>query len=425
MEYKTYEYPSFNLHTVKTNRFKTVQMEIIFRDKVQKDNLLVKTFLADIMTDCSEKFKSRKEVVKRLEELYQASFYGVTNKMGNVVLTSFVLSFLNPSYVKEKNYLDEVIKLPIEMILNPFITASEFDIKNFKIVKNRLNDEILSVNEDISRVALKKALDNLDEDSPTRSSILGSIEELEAITPKSLANAYQELITNNNCDIFVVGNVDMDLVANIIFKYFKNPVIKTKEHDFYVLNKAPKRVKRVKESSKFLETNLVNVYSIDNLTEKEKITTLHFYNYLLGGGGLNTKLYQLLREKNSLCYGVKSMYLKYDNLLLVQTSISKKDVSKANKLISQAFKEMREGKFSDEEINAAKENFIFSLNLALDNPAGILNNYVFNVFDNLPKLETRIKLIKDITREEIIKVASKIKPNISFVLEGEEENGEN
>lgn len=423
MEYKRYEYPSFNIYTVKTNRFKTVQMEIIFRDEIGSGSLLTKTFLADIMTDASSKYKSRKEVVRKLEELYQASFYGVTNKMGNVMMTSFVYSFLNPSYVKEKNYLEETVKLPFEMILNPAITAQEFDIKNFNIVKNRLHDEILSINEDISRVAVKKAMNNLG-DTPTKRSVLGTIEELEEITPKSLALTYQELINKNKCDIFIVGNIDMDIIANLIFKYFKNPVIKTRDYSFYVDNKPLKKVKTIRESSNFLETDLVNIYSITDLTEKERITTMHFYNYLLGGGGLNTKLYQLLREKNSLCYGVKSMYLKYDNLLLIETSISKNDVNKACKLIKQAFKEMEMGKFNEEEIKAAKENFIFSLNLALDNPAGILNNYVFNVFDNLPLIEERIKLIKDVTKEEIINVAKKIKPNISFVLEGDE-NGEN
>jgi len=138
VEYKKYEYPSFNIYTVKTNRFKTVQMEIIFSDEVKKDELLAKTFLADLMTDCSNAYKSRKEVVKKLEELYQATFYGLTNKVGNLVMSSFVLSFLNPLYVKEKNYLNEIISLPFEMIMNPFINAEEFDIKNFNIVKNRL-----------------------------------------------------------------------------------------------------------------------------------------------------------------------------------------------------------------------------------------------------------------------------------------------
>lgn len=424
MEYKKYEYPSFNLYTVRTNRFKTVEMQIIFEDEVKKEELLTKTFLADIMTDCSKNYKSRKEVVKKLEELYQANFYGVTNKAGNMVMTSFVLSFLNPIYINDKNYLEEVIKLPFDMILNPFIKAKEFDIRNFNIVKNRLHDEILSVNEDITRVSLKKALNNLDEKSASRYNILGTLEELVEITPKKLSEQYDLLMTKNKCDIFVVGNINMDEVANLIFKYFKNPVIKTREYSLYVENKAPKKVIRKKETSKFIESNLTIIYSLENLEEKERVTTMHFYNYLLGGGGLNTKLYQLLREKNSLCYGVKSLYLKYDNLLLIATSVAKKDVKKAEKLIGEAIKEMRLGKFSEEEIKSAKENFIFSLNLSLDNPAGILNNYIFHVIDHLPLIEERIKLIENITKEEIIHISTKIKPNIIFTLEGEE-NGNN
>lgn len=424
MEYKKYEYPSFNLYTVKTNRFKTAQMEIIFRDKVKKGNLLTKTFLADLMTDCSNHYRSRKEVVKKLEELYQASFYGVTNKVGNVMMTSFVLSFLNPMYVNDEDYLSKVLELPFDMILNPFITASEFDIRNFNIVKNRLHDEILGIDEDISRVSLKKSLEYFDKNSPSSYSVLGNLEELEEITPKSLAEGYHDLMENNLCDIFIVGNLDMDKVANLIFKYFKNPVIKTKELSFYVENPIPKKSREKQEKGKFLETNLVEIYNIENLTNKEKITTMYFYNYLLGGGGLNTKLYQLLREKNSLCYGIKSMYLKYDNLLIIQTSIDKKNVALAKKLIKQAFREMKIGKFSDEEINNAKENFIFSLNLALDEPAGILNNYVFHVMDNLPLIDERIKMIKNITKEEIMAIANKIKPNLTFILEGES-NGNN
>ena len=217
----------------------------------------------------------------------------------------------------------------------------------------------------------------------------------------------------------------MDEVANLIFKYFKNPIIKTKELSLYVNNEERKKVQVIKEKSNFLESNLVNIYNISDLTDKEKIITFYFYNYILGAGGLNSKLYQLLREKNSLCYGVKSLYLKYDNLLVVQTSINKKDIKKAQKLINQAFKEMKNGMFSDEELEYAKENFIFALNLALDNPGGVLNNYVFNIFDDLPLIDERIKLIKDITRDEVIKVASKIKPNITFILEGKEQDGNN
>ena len=425
MEYKKFEYPSFNLYTVKTNRFKTCQMEIIFKDEARREDATVKTFLADIMSDCSSKYRTRKDVARKLEELYQAGFYGLTNKTGNLFMTSFVLNFLNPSFVKDPDYLEEVLSLPIDMILNPAIDAGDFDIKNFNIVKNRLHDEILSVNENINRVSLKKAMEQLDRESSSSYGVLGSIQELEAITPKKLAMAYQDLI-QSSCDIFIIGNLDMDMVANIIFKHFKNQVVHTKELPaLYVDNKSKKKVLKLVEKSQFLETNLVQIYNICDLTEKERITTFNFYNYLFGGGGLNTKLYQLLRERNSLCYGVKSMYLKYDNLLVIQTSISKKDVKKAERLIAQAFKEMKEGKFSEEDINNAKESFIFSLNLSLDNQSGILNNYVFHIYDHLPLIEERIKMIEEVTKNEIVAVANKIKPCISFVLEGEEDHGEN
>ena len=386
MEYKKFEYPSFNLYTVKTNRFKTCQMEIIFKDEASRESAMLKTFLADLMTDCSERYASRKEVARTLEELYQASFYGLTNKTGNLMMTSFVLNFLNPKYVKDKDYLEKVLELPLEMILHPAIKAGDFDIKNFNIVKNRLHDEILSVGENINRVSLKKALEKLDYHSPSSYGILGTIKELDDISPKKLADAYQDLI-QSSCDIFIIGDLDMDM--------------------------------------EFLETNLVQIYSLENLTDKEKITTFHFYNYLLGGGGLNTKLYQLLREKNSLCYGVKSMYLNYDNLLLIQTSIQKSDVKKAQRLIKQAFLEMKKGEFKEEELQNAKESFIFSLNLSLDNPGGILNNYIFHILDDLPLIEDRIQMIREVTKEDIVAVANKIKPNISFVLESEEDHGRN
>ena len=424
MEYKKFEYPSFNLYTVKTNRFKTCQMEIIFQSDANKQDVMNKTFLADLMSDCSKKYQSRKDVARKLEELYQANFYGLTNKTGSRLMTSFVLEFLNPRYVNDKDYMLQVLALPFDMILNPRIEAGDFDIKNFNVVKNRMALEILSVSENISRVSLKKALEKLDSNSPSSYGVLGSISELDKITPKSLAESYQDLM-NSVCDIYLIGNINMDEAASIIASNFNNRVVKTKElANMYVDNKVSKK-KIYHENSRFLETNLVQIYSLDGLNEKEKNITFHFYNYLLGGGGLNTKLYQLLREKNSLCYGVKSAYLKYDNLLVIQTSIDKKDVKMACKLIDQAFMEMKNGDFSEEDLEHAKENFVFSLNLSLDNESGILNNYVFHIMDNLPLIEDRIKMIDDVTKEEIVKLSSKIKPSITFVLESGDNDGRN
>ena len=50
---------------------------------------------------------------------------------------------------------------------------------------------------------------------------------------------------------------------------------------------------------------------------------------------------------------------------------------------------MINGDFNDDELNDAKLNLVMSLDLAQDNNVSILNNYVFNIFDNLPDLDKR------------------------------------
>ena len=67
MEYKKFIYPSFNLYTVKTNRFKTCQMEIIFKSEADRKDVMLKTFLADIMSDCSSKYHTRKDVARTMQ----------------------------------------------------------------------------------------------------------------------------------------------------------------------------------------------------------------------------------------------------------------------------------------------------------------------------------------------------------------------
>ena len=135
MEYRKFDLNSYNIHTIKTDKFKTVRMEIIFSREVAKEEMPFFTFLCDLLTDTSKKYKTRKDIAIRLEELYKTVFYGVTNKAGNLFTTSFVLEFISPIFIEDASYLEEVIKFPFEFINKPRIKNREFDITSFNIVK--------------------------------------------------------------------------------------------------------------------------------------------------------------------------------------------------------------------------------------------------------------------------------------------------
>ncbi len=419
MEIRSYDLNSYKLHLIKTDKSKVCHMEIHFRDEVKKENLNFKTFLCDILTDCSKIYSTRKDVVIKLEELYKAFFYGTASKTGGIINTMFIYDFIAPHYISEEGYLEKALMLPFEMILKPKVINNEFEIKTFNIIKERMKRSIESINEDPTKLSINNALQKMDKDSKTSYSVLGTLEELENITPVTLYKEYQNMINNNHCDVFLIGNIDFDEVYKIISKVFKLRTIKTSKLSLHIENKLRKKPLTIIDNANFVQSNLNLIFNLNGLTIEEKNINIQVFNYIFGSGGLSSKLYQKVREENSLCYGIYSIYLKYDNLLIVQVSLDESGRKKAIKLIMNCLKEMIKGNFSEENLEDAKNNLLFSLNISLDNNISILNNYVFNVYDNLPPIEDRMALLKQINKKQIVEVAKKIKINTIYTLKSE------
>lgn len=425
MEYKSYDCNSYTIQTIKTNKFKTIRIEIIFNRIAKKEETPFFVFLSDLLTESSSKYKSRKEVVIRLEELYKAAFYATTNKIGNMLTISFVIEFIDPRYLNDKNYLEEVVSLPFEFLNNPDIENKEFKITNFNIVKRRLIQEIDSIKENSSRLALIKALNKMDSKSITSARLLGTKQDIAKITPQNLFHTYEDLFNHSNCDIFVIGNINMAKIVNIIKNKFQNKVIKLSKPSLIVNNKTRSKVLKVSSSSTFIQSTLVMIYNICNLTKKEKDISFPLFNYILGSGGISSKLYQKLRIDNSLCYSVRSLYLKYDGLLIIQVSLDEENVKKAEKLIKKAIMEMKKGEYEDKEIKNAQKNIEFSLKMNLDNNISILDNYVFHYFDNIPLTNERIELLNKISKEDLLKCAKSLKLNTIYIQNAGEQNERN
>lgn len=418
MKYKTYNCNSFNIYTIKTDRFKTSHLEVIFKNVLKKEEIGTYSFLADMLSEGCKKYPRKKDLITRFEELYKIVIYASTMRVGNVIDLHVSLDFINPEYIEDEGYIEDVIKTLFEVILNPNVCNDEFDLKTFNIVKERLRREINSLKENPVKQSIKEAIKTMDSNSPTSYEILGTIEELENITPAKLYNAYKSLRKSFKVDVFLIGNLDMDNVASLIKKYFKNRYIVSDNFEVMVDNKETKKVKEKAMKSDNIQTNLVMLFNLKNLSELEKNITLNCFNYLYGSGGLTSKLYKSIREENSLCYAINSMYLKYDKLLMVQISLDNCNVKKAISLVKKELKSMQNGNFSEEEVRDAINNMVISLDMSLDNNIAILNNYVFNIYDKLPSIEERKEYFKKLTKEDIVNVSKKVKLNTIFTLEG-------
>ena len=90
--------------------------------------------------------------------------------------------------------------------------------------------------------------------------------------------------------------------------------------------------------------------------------------------------------------------------------------------MKKALNDMVKGDISEEEIENAKKLITTSLNMSLDVPARIIDNYVFENLFGLEKIDVRINKYNKVNKKDIVEFAKKIKLNtILCVRDGENE----
>ncbi|MDD4188017.1 MAG: insulinase family protein [Bacilli bacterium] len=417
MVYKCEKHGPYTIHMIKTNKFKLCHMEIIFRNKIVKEDITKRNILFDLLTEANNDYPTKRLLALKLEDLYNANLYSVTSKVGGAVLTNVCLDFINPKYT-DKKILEETLKLPFDTLFNPLATNNEFNGRLVEIAKKRAEADIKSIKENPKKYAILEAIKTLGDKSLSSFSNVGSLKDLDKITSSSLYKYYQEVLENDYVDIYIIGDLDMEEVAKIIITYASFKIIKNHQVDFYIEN--PKRKPVIKqEKYVYVQTNIIAILNLNNLTNYEKKYVANLYNLILGGGSLETKLYRRLRGENSLCYNVNSMYQKYDGLILISTSVDINAKEKAIKLIKQAIKDMTNN-ITKEELNQAKELIISALHMNMDNIGKIVDNYFYQNTSDLDDFETRIETFKKVTVEEIYSLSKKISVSTIYSLIGEE-----
>ena len=420
MEYKKYCHDAYNLHVIKTDKFKGVRIEIQFRSVIEKDEGVKRSMLVDYLTDICKKYPTHKDMSIRSEELYNLGVYGSPSKTGNIMNSFIVADFIAPKYISENNYLEDVVSFLCELIFEPKVENNEFSEVEFNVVKEKIKLDAVSVENNPVRKSLKRAIENVCKGTRTSYFLYADLDTIDKVTPRSLYDSYLNMLENDTCDIFVIGNVDDSVLDELFKTYFVLISRNNGYFDLFVDNPFSNKTNVIEEKDKFVQTSLNIIYNIKTLTDFERNIAFPVFNYLLGSGGLTCKLYQTVREKNSLCYSIGSIFLRYDNLYIIQVSLEEKDKEKSISLIKKCVKEMQEGIFSDEEIEEAKMNLINSIDSSLDSNISILNNYVYNYIDNVPLLEEKKELINRVTREDIINIANKLKINTIYSLVGEQ-----
>ncbi|HET8727139.1 MAG TPA: pitrilysin family protein [Alphaproteobacteria bacterium] len=135
-------------------------------------------------------------------------------------------------------------------------------------------------------------------------------------------------------------------------------------------------------------------------------------NYLLGGGGFESRLTEELRAKRGLTYGVGSYLVEFDEaeLLMLQSALSNENVAEALDLIRREWGKMKREGVTEEEVANAKTYLTGSFPLSLTSTDQISGMLIGMQIEELgiDYLDTRNDRIEAVTVGDVNRVAAEL-----------------
>ena len=140
------------------------------------------------------------------------------------------------------------------------------------------------------------------------------------------------------------------------------------------------------------------------------------YNTILGVGS-NSKLFQNVREKESLAYSCSSNYIKRKQIIFARAGIEIENYEKALEIIKKQLEDMKNGNFTDEDITNAK-NLIYATiaNIEEEQDTQISYYYGQELAKSNVTVEEYKQKIEAVTKDQIIEVAKNIQINTIYFL---------
>lgn len=406
-----------SFHKIKTNKFKTNLFAIFLTIPLNRETVTKNALISAILRRGSKNLPSQEQISKKLEEMYGAGFDCGIEKTGDYHTIKFYLELINDQYLPKKEDLSsKAIELLLSIAFNPYTENGAFKEEYVEQEKENLKQIIEGKIDNKGSYALERCLEEMYNNKPYGLYKYGYIEDLEKITSKELYNYYLEMIQSCKIDIFASGelqeNTEQIIKENEDIKKLKERKFEIQTDDQKEEIKEPKVIN---ESMDVTQGKLV--IGLDVLLNKENISYITMvYNAVLGVGA-NSKLFQNVREKASLAYTCGSNYIKRKQIIVVRAGIEIENYNKALEIINTQLEDMKNGKFTDEDIQSAKNLLLSTIN-NIEEEQDTEISYYFG--QELAKRDVTIEEYKNkveqVTKEQVQEVANSIKTNTIYFL---------
>lgn len=420
MEYKQINIKNgINLHTINTNKFKTNLIAVMLTTKLDKENVTKNALIPAVLRRGTASLNTQEEINKKLEEMYGASLDCGLDKTGDNQVLKFYIESVNDEFLPQDN--ENMLKMSLEnifeMVFNPYLENNCFKKEYVNQEKENLKQIIEGKIDNKARYALDRCIEEMYKNEPFGLYKYGYVEDLNEIDEKNLYEYYINLISQCKIDIFVSGILNED-IDNLIKSNENISKLKEREPDYILPEVKPKVSEKeniVQESMEVNQGKLIIGLDL-NLDNEDLRYDAMIYNSLLGGSA-NSKLFQNVREKASLAYTAGSSYYRFKNNIFINCGIEIENFDKALDIIKKQIEDMKNGDFTDEEVENAKQGIIAAIK-SIDDEQDTEITYFFGqeLSKNKLDINSYMERVSKVNKQNVIDIANKVSINTVYFL---------
>lgn len=408
------------VYKINNDKFKSIYISYNFTMEV-KENIVFSNnaVLGALMAKSSRKYQTQKEIEKYLNSLYGANYDVNVEKYGDLYNLEFRIEYINKKFLPgNEDLLENILNFLKEMIYNP----ADWTDENIKREKEFILERINERKDEKLKYGVQRAEELLCKDEPFGVFLYGDQDNVQNVDKDVLKNAYSELL--KSCvTVIISGNLEgYDNIEETFNEVFKNIEFSSKEVTDLIYNtkrESDNKTEEVKEYQDTTQSVLSLGLRIKDCTIDD-FYALNLYNAILGTTP-SSKLFQNVREKESLAYTVRSRYYRFKDIIVIFAGINKENYQKAVDVIKEQIEAIKKGEISKEEFESAKDSLMADLLEWKDSKIAMAKMKFANIIafkDADITVEDMRERMSKVTLEDIIRVANLVSVEKIFVLGG-------
>ena len=297
-------------------------------------------------------------------------------------------------------HLPNAMEVLSDLVLNPLFEAKDINRERGVILEEIKMDE-----DNPDYLVHEIFTQSFWKDHPLGKPILGTKETVKKFEQSVVSDFYEQRYYPGNMIISAAGNLQHKKFLDMIAKHFQDMKPGKNGH----VSTAPKIVPRITmRNKKSLEQVQLCIGVPAYPIAHEKRFVCYVLNTLLGGG-MSSRLFQNIREKQGLAYSIYSDLNPYRDTgcLSVYAGTSKESVVKMVESVVAEFRKLKTELVPADELKRGKDQLKGSLVLSLESSMSCMSNLARQemYFDRFYSIDDLIARIEEVTAEEILQQA--------------------